>query len=134
MRCKLKIKPLSVNESTSESKRKYREKITRKLPKRYELTKGRLFINYDIYLSNEGADLNNFVKHTQDSIFRGLNLEDCNLYEQHERKFICKKGKEKIVFNLYSQKAYRLKKVYLPWLSYLLNIGLISFISFTLLR
>lgn len=122
MRCKLKVKPLSVNESTSESRKAYQKAIKKKLPKRFELTKGKLFINYDIYLSNEGADLNNFVKHTQDAIFRGLNLEDCNLYEQHERKFICRKGKERIIFALQSQKAYRFKHVWLPVLSYVLNI------------
>lgn len=112
MKCKLKVKPLSVNSANALDKKKFKAKVKKKLPKQVTLTKGRLFINYDIYLSNERSDLNNYVKICQDSIFEAYNLEDSNIYEQHERKFICKKGKEKIVFTLEPLSAYRLKQAW----------------------
>ncbi len=112
MRCKIKVKPLSVNSANALDKKKFKAKVKKKLPKQVTLTKGKLFISYDIYLSNPRSDLNNYVKIMQDAIFEAYNLEDSNIYEQHERKFITRKGKEKIIFTLEPLSTYRLKQAW----------------------
>jgi len=48
----------------------------------------------------------------QDAIFEAYNLEDSNIYEQHERKLICRKGKERIIFTLEPLSTYRLKQAW----------------------
>ena len=112
MRCKLKIKPLSVNSANALDKKKFKARVKKKLPKQVTLTKGKLFISYDIYLSNPRSDSNNYVKIMQDAIFEAYNLEDSNIYEQHERKFVCRKGKERIIFTLEPLSTYRLKQAW----------------------
>lgn len=128
MRGKLKVKPLSVNSANALDKKKYKAKIKKQLPKRIELTKEKLFINYDIYISNESADLNNYIKITQDAICEAYNLQDSNIYEQHERKFITKKGKEKIIFTLEPLSTFRFKRYWMPRISYFINFAFILII------
>ena len=126
MRCKVKVKPLSVN--SGEAKNKYKAAIKRKLPKRFNSESGKLSLSFDFYFSNEGCDYDGPIKYTQDAICEKYNLQDSSIYHGEQDKHLVKKGKEKIVFTLEAHSSYRLRSVYMPWMSYLLNVGLISII------
>ena len=110
MKCKLKIKPLSVN--SGEAKNKYKASIKRKLPKSFTSHAGKLALTFDFYFSNPDQDYDSPIKYTQDAICEKYNLEDKNIYYGQQRKHITKKGKEKIVFTLEPLSTYRLKQAW----------------------
>ncbi len=110
MKCKLKIKPLSVN--SGEAKNKYKASIKRKLPKSFTSHAGKLALTFDFYFSNPDQDYDSPIKYTQDAICEKYNLEDKHIYYGQQRKHITKKGKEKIIFTLEPLSTYRLKQAW----------------------
>ena len=123
MKCKLKIKPLSVN--SGEAKNKYKASIKRKLPKSFTSHAGKLALTFDFYFSNPDQDYDSPIKYTQDAICEKYNLEDKNIYYGQQRKHITKKGKEKIIFTLEPLSTFRFKRYWMPRISYLMNILII---------
>ncbi len=132
MRCKLKIKPLSVN--SGEAKNKYKASIKRKLPKSFTSHAGKLALTFDFYFSNPDQDYDSPIKYTQDAICEKYNLEDKHIYYGQQRKHITKKGKEKIVFTLEPLSTFRFKRYWMSRLSYLMNFGFILIILLTTIQ
>ena len=128
MRCKIKVKPISINSASSVDKAKFKKTIRKKSPKRFTVPNGKLALTIKSYYSNPAQDRDSNFKYTQDAICETYGLQDANIYDGEIKKRVTRKGKERIVYRLESYALYRFKKVYLPWLSYLLNVGLITLI------
>ncbi len=106
------IKPLSINDNCPIKKQAYFKEIEKQLPNSIKLPKGRLIINYDIYLSQQNADLGNCEKLTTDAICKAWNIQDSNFYEIHLHRFDCKKGQEKIIFNIEKPRGVTMKELF----------------------
>ena len=105
----LQLKPISVNEAYKGRKfktpqhKKFKDhaKIllrSKRLPKVEK--KQPFFILYHFY-TNMQNDLDNLIKLTQDSICEKLGTDDRYIMGMHAKKFIAKKGEEKIKFKIF---------------------------------
>ncbi len=135
MRCKIKVKPISINNATSADKAKFKKIIKKKSPKRFTVPNGKLALTIKSYYSNPAQDRDSNFKYTQDAICETYGLQDANIYDGGVKKRVTRKGKEKIIYRLESYSAYMFKHYYLPILSYALNgLLIISIIYLISLR
>jgi len=104
---KIKIKPMSVNESYQGSKvktKKYRfytRALMLMLPK-LELPEPPYSINYEFGVSNMGADVDNPIKPFQDILQKRYGFNDSKIHEIKARKIKVEKGSEYIEFEINS--------------------------------
>ena len=103
----LNIKPLSVN-SAWQGKRfktpaykKYEKLVLMMLPKQ-TIPKAPYILNLEFYFSNSTSDIDNPIKLISDIIQKKYSINDRDIYELHVKKFVVKKGLEKIKFEIKS--------------------------------
>jgi len=104
---KIKIKPLSVNNSTYGQKVKtseYRtyEKILKFMLPKLTIPEGRLRIDYTFGFSSSGSDIDNPVKLLQDILSKKYGFNDNRIYKFTVEKNIVKKGDEYLAFEITS--------------------------------
>ena len=102
----INIKPLSVNQAWQGKRFKtpkykaYCRDLTLLLPKAVKIPDGKLEIHLTFYLSSKLADWDNPIKPTQDIICAKYGINDNRIYRALVEKVDCKKGEEKIYFNI----------------------------------
>lgn len=103
----LKIKPLSVNLAwkgkrfkTPEYK-KY-EKIVMLLMPKIKVANPPYRLNLEFYFSNSASDIDNPIKLISDILQKKYLFNDKDIYELNVKKFVTKKGNEKIKFDIVS--------------------------------
>ena len=99
------IKPLSVNKAwqgrrfkTPEYKQ-YEKDVLTMLPK-VRIPEGNLEIDLDVYFSNKASDVDNVAKPFIDILQKKYRFNDSRVYTLILTKFICKKGDERIEFEI----------------------------------
>ena len=70
------------------------------LPKSYDIPDGKLEIHFTFYISSKKADWDNPIKPTQDIICEKYEINDNRIYKAIVEKVDCKKGEEKIIFEI----------------------------------
>ena len=105
----LKMKPLSVNEVWQGRRFKtpkykaYEKEMILRLPRfEYINTMDNLAISIHFYFSNKGADIDNPVKPVLDILQKKYGFNDSKIYELNLKKFIVKKGEEKILIDIHN--------------------------------
>lgn len=102
----IKIKPLSVNEAwqgrrfKTPAYKKYCRDLGLLLPPAVKMPDGKLEIHFTFYLSSKLADWDNPIKPAQDIICDKYGINDNRIYRAIVEKVDCKKGEEKIVFEI----------------------------------
>jgi Holliday junction resolvase RusA-like endonuclease len=101
------IKPMSVNKAwggrTFKSKeyKKYIKDVNLLLPAKIAFPDNEMILCLDFYFSSKASDLDNPIKPIQDIIFNKYGLDDKHVYSAIQRKFIVKRGEERIEVRLY---------------------------------
>lgn len=107
MKVELNIKPMSVNDAW-QGKRfktpKYKnyEKIVLMMLPKLTIPNAPYRLNLEFYFSNSTADIDNPIKLISDIIQKKYSINDRDIYELNVKKFVVKKGNEKIIFTLES--------------------------------
>lgn len=101
------VKPMSVNRAWLGAKRKskeyriYEQNVMDALPESYSVPKkGTFRLKMDVYFSNSRADIDNSLKPFIDILQKKYGFDDCRIYHISVWKYICKKGEERIEFQL----------------------------------
>lgn len=101
----IKIKPLSVNKAwqgkrfKTNNYKSYEKEMLLRLPK-LDVGEGILRIDIELSFSNKGADIDNPLKPLLDILQKKFGFNDSQIYELNVKKFIVKKGEEKIKFEI----------------------------------
>ena len=101
------IKPMSVNKAwggrTFKSKeyKKYIKDVNLLLPAKIAFPDDKIILCLDFYFSSKASDLDNPIKPIQDIIFNKYGLDDKHVYSAIQRKFIVKRGQERIEVRIY---------------------------------
>ena len=101
------IKPMSVNKAwggrTFKSKeyKKYIKDVNLLLPAKIAFPDDKIILCLDFYFSSKASDLDNPIKPIQDIIFNKYGLDDKHVYSAIQRKFIVKRGEERIEVRIY---------------------------------
>ena len=104
----LDLKPLSANKMWLGAKRKskeyriYEKESLNRLPSGVVIPKQKIDIKIAVFYSSSRSDIDNALKPFLDILQKRYKFDDCRVYDMHTRKFICKKGEERIMFNIKS--------------------------------
>lgn len=107
MKVELNIKPMSVNDAWQGKRfktpkyKKYEKTVLMMLPK-LSVPNTPFRLNLEFYFSNSTSDIDNPIKLISDIIQKKYLINDRDIYELNVKKFVVKKGNEKIIFTLES--------------------------------
>lgn len=103
----INIKPMSVNDAwqgrrfKTPAYKKYEKTVLLMLPKK-TIPEAPYRLNLEFYFSNSTADIDNPIKLISDILQKKYNINDRDIYELNVKKFVTKKGSEKIRFEIES--------------------------------
>lgn len=104
----VKIKALSINDAWQGRRyktpryTKYAEEVGLLLLTKHKPTieSAHISIHYKFYISNMRGDVDNFIKAFQDILFKWLGIDDSRIHRLTAEKIKCKKGEEKIEWDI----------------------------------